>query len=51
MATVSLSVSTVKPLGDRIFVKVSESEQRTAGVLRSLKKLNSKTTLKTLVCL
>ena len=31
MATVSLSVSTVKPLGDRIFVKVSESEQRTAG--------------------
>jgi chaperonin GroES len=31
MATVSLSVSTVRPLGDRIFVKVSESEQRTAG--------------------
>jgi chaperonin GroES len=31
MATVSLSVSTVKPLGDRIFVKVSESEERTAG--------------------
>jgi chaperonin GroES len=31
MATVSLSVSTVKPLGDRVFVKVSESEQRTAG--------------------
>ncbi|HIK26054.1 MAG: co-chaperone GroES [Thermosynechococcus sp. Uc] len=31
MAPVSLSVSTVKPLGDRIFVKVSESEERTAG--------------------
>ncbi|AXY67164.1 MULTISPECIES: co-chaperone GroES [Thermosynechococcus] len=31
MAAVSLSVSTVKPLGDRIFVKVSESEERTAG--------------------
>jgi chaperonin GroES len=31
MATVSLSVSTVRPLGDRIFVKVSESEERTAG--------------------
>jgi chaperonin GroES len=31
MATVSLTVSTVKPLGDRIFVKVSESEERTAG--------------------
>jgi chaperonin GroES len=31
MATVALSVSTVKPLGDRIFVKVSESEERTAG--------------------
>ena len=28
---VSLSVSTVKPLGDRIFVKVSESEEKTAG--------------------
>ncbi|MFN6132589.1 MAG: co-chaperone GroES, partial [Synechococcaceae cyanobacterium] len=25
MAAVSLSVSTVKPLGDRIFIKVSES--------------------------
>ena len=31
MAAVSLSVSTVKPLGDRIFIKVSESEERTAG--------------------
>ncbi|URR35298.1 co-chaperone GroES [Thermosynechococcus sp. HN-54] len=31
MAAISLSVSTVKPLGDRIFVKVSESEERTAG--------------------
>jgi chaperonin GroES len=31
MAAVSLSVTTVKPLGDRIFIKVSESEERTAG--------------------
>ena len=31
MAAVNLSVSTVKPLGDRIFVKVSESEEKTAG--------------------
>lgn len=31
MAAVSLSVSTVKPLGDRVFIKVSESEERTAG--------------------
>lgn len=31
MASVNLSVSTVKPLGDRIFVKVSESEEKTAG--------------------
>jgi len=31
MAAVSLSVSTVQPLGDRVFVKVSESEERTAG--------------------
>jgi chaperonin GroES len=31
MATVALNVSTVKPLGDRVFVKVSESEERTAG--------------------
>ncbi|MCM1982721.1 co-chaperone GroES [Lyngbya confervoides] len=31
MAAVSLSVSTVKPLGDRVFVKVSASEERTAG--------------------
>lgn len=31
MAAVSLSVSTVKPLGDRVFVKVSASEDRTAG--------------------
>nr|Q9AMJ9.1 RecName: Full=Co-chaperonin GroES; AltName: Full=10 kDa chaperonin; AltName: Full=Chaperonin-10; Short=Cpn10 [Anabaena sp. L-31]AAG49580.1 chaperonin GroES [Anabaena sp. L-31] len=28
MAAVSLSVSTVKPLGDRVFVKVSASEKR-----------------------
>ena len=31
MAVVNLSVSTVKPLGDRVFVKVSESEEKTAG--------------------
>ena len=31
MAAVSLSVSTVKPLGDRVFVKISESEEKTAG--------------------
>ena len=31
MAAVTLSVSTVKPLGDRVFVKVSESEEKTAG--------------------
>lgn len=31
MAAVSLSVSNVKPLGDRVFVKVSASEEMTAG--------------------
>ncbi|MBD1905599.1 co-chaperone GroES [Funiculus sociatus GB2-A5] len=31
MAAVSLSVSTVKPLGDRVFVKVSAAEEKTAG--------------------
>jgi chaperonin GroES len=31
MAAVSLSVSTVKPLGDRVFVKISAPEERTAG--------------------
>ncbi|AFY75954.1 MAG: co-chaperone GroES [Hydrococcus sp. C42_A2020_068] len=31
MAAISISVSTVKPLGDRVFVKVSPSEERTAG--------------------
>ncbi len=31
MAAISLSVSTVKPLGDRVFVKVSASEEKTAG--------------------
>ncbi|NJM95037.1 MAG: co-chaperone GroES, partial [Acaryochloridaceae cyanobacterium CSU_5_19] len=31
MAAISLSVSTVKPLGDRVFVKVSASEEQTAG--------------------
>ena len=31
MASVTLSVSTVKPLGDRVFVKVNASEEKTAG--------------------
>jgi chaperonin GroES len=31
MASVTLSVSTVKPLGDRVFVRVSEAEEKTAG--------------------
>ena len=31
MAAVSLSVSTVKPLGERVFVKVSAAEERTPG--------------------
>ncbi|NJO47081.1 MAG: co-chaperone GroES [Oscillatoriales cyanobacterium RM2_1_1] len=31
MAAVALNVSTVKPLGDRVFIKVSESEEKTAG--------------------
>ena len=31
MAALALNVSTVKPLGERVFVKVSESEEKTAG--------------------
>ena len=31
MAAISLSVSAVKPLGDRVFIKVSASEEKTAG--------------------
>jgi chaperonin GroES len=31
MASVTLSVSTVKPLADRVFVKVSAAEEKTAG--------------------
>jgi chaperonin GroES len=31
MAAVSLNVSTVKPLGDRILVKVTDAEEKTAG--------------------
>lgn len=31
MATISLNVTTVKPLADRVFVKVSSSEEKTAG--------------------
>ena len=31
MAAVSLSVSTVTPLGDRVFVKVNPSEEKPAG--------------------
>jgi chaperonin GroES len=33
MAALSLSVSTVKPLGERVFIKVSASEEKTAGGL------------------
>ena len=33
MAAISINVSTVKPLGDRVFVKVSPSEEKTAGGL------------------
>jgi len=31
MAAVSLSVSTVKPLADRVFIKVSAAEEKTPG--------------------
>lgn len=31
MAAVTLNVSTVKPLGDRVFVKISPAEEKTAG--------------------
>ena len=31
MAAISINVSTVKPRGDRIFVKVSPAEEKTAG--------------------
>jgi len=31
MASTSLNVSTVKPLGDRVFIKISEKEEKTAG--------------------
>ncbi len=31
MAALTLSVSTVKPLGDRVFIKVTASEEKTAG--------------------
>jgi len=31
MATMSLNVSTVKPLADRVFIKISEKEEKTAG--------------------
>ncbi|MEO0948938.1 MAG: co-chaperone GroES [Cyanobacteria bacterium J06641_5] len=31
MAAISLNVSTVTPLGDRVFVKVSPSQEQTAG--------------------
>lgn len=31
MAAVTLSVSTVKPLGDRVFIKVSAAEEKTSG--------------------
>jgi chaperonin GroES len=31
MAAISINVSTVKPLGERVFVKVNPSEEKTAG--------------------
>ena len=31
MAAISINVTTVKPLGDRVFVKVSAAEEQTAG--------------------
>lgn len=31
MAAISINVSTVKPLGDRIFIKVNPAEEKTAG--------------------
>ena len=31
MATTTLNVTTVKPLADRVFIKVSAKEERTAG--------------------
>lgn len=31
MAAISINVSTVQPLGERVFVKVSPSEEKTAG--------------------
>ncbi len=33
MAAITINVSTVKPLGDRVFVKISASEEKTAGGL------------------
>lgn len=31
MAAISINVSTVKPLGERVFVKVNPGEEKTAG--------------------
>ena len=31
MTTVSLSVSSVNPLGDRVFIKVSQAQEKTVG--------------------
>ncbi|MEN9252598.1 MAG: co-chaperone GroES [Thermostichales cyanobacterium BF3_bins_165] len=31
MAALTLNVSTLKPLGDRVFIKVAEQDERTAG--------------------
>jgi len=31
MAALTLNASTLKPLGDRVFIKVSEQDERTAG--------------------
>jgi chaperonin GroES len=31
MATLSLNVSTLKPLGDRVLIKIAQQDERTAG--------------------
>ena len=31
MAAISINVTTVKPLGERVFVKISPAEEKTAG--------------------
>ncbi|WP_017326109.1 co-chaperone GroES [Synechococcus sp. PCC 7336] len=31
MATITLNVSSLKPLGDRVFIKIAERDERTTG--------------------